>query len=317
MSKPRNYHSVALLMKDGRVWSGGGGLCGDCMNRDGTSANHPDYEILTPPYLLQSDGSPATRPNILSAPSRIGPLDTIIHVQVDTSEYHSFSLVRLGAVTHATNTDNRRIPLRDSTQAGSLFKLSIPSNPNIMVPGIYYLFAMNADGVPSVAESIIVESADSAVNTAPVVSQIISEVTNSLCVETSNQTVEVTPSDCNPTPALFSMGQSDCTSESRHYFTFEPVGDDYRIREGSTGTCLQVGSGSTEDGADVVAGKCCDEPHMLWSVSGAGSTMKLMAQHSGMCLAVESNGLVQQACNLGVGMPNSNDSWRLDNRLSS
>ena len=29
-TNPRTYHSVALLMLDGRVFSGGGGLCGDC-----------------------------------------------------------------------------------------------------------------------------------------------------------------------------------------------------------------------------------------------------------------------------------------------
>ena len=36
---PRNYHSVALLLPDGRVFSGGGGLCGPC------ATNHPDAQI--------------------------------------------------------------------------------------------------------------------------------------------------------------------------------------------------------------------------------------------------------------------------------
>jgi hypothetical protein len=30
----RTYHSVALLLQDGRVFSGGGGLCGTCGNRN-------------------------------------------------------------------------------------------------------------------------------------------------------------------------------------------------------------------------------------------------------------------------------------------
>ena len=47
---PRNYHSVALLMTDGRVWSGGGGLCG-------CAADHPNHEIYSPPYLFKADGS--------------------------------------------------------------------------------------------------------------------------------------------------------------------------------------------------------------------------------------------------------------------
>jgi galactose oxidase len=39
---PRTYHSVALLMPDARVFTGGGGLCGSC------GTNHFDGEIFTP-----------------------------------------------------------------------------------------------------------------------------------------------------------------------------------------------------------------------------------------------------------------------------
>ncbi len=48
----RNYHSIALLLPDGRVLSGGGGLCGV-----GCAANHPDVQIWTPPYLYAADGN--------------------------------------------------------------------------------------------------------------------------------------------------------------------------------------------------------------------------------------------------------------------
>lgn len=44
---PRNYHSTALLLKDGRVLSAGGGACGN-----GCSANHLDGQIYSPPYLF-------------------------------------------------------------------------------------------------------------------------------------------------------------------------------------------------------------------------------------------------------------------------
>ncbi|WP_261404503.1 hypothetical protein [Chenggangzhangella methanolivorans] len=64
MTVPRNYHSIALLMKDARVFVGGGGLCGSPCD-----TNHPDAEILTPPYLLNDDGSLAARPAITSAPA--------------------------------------------------------------------------------------------------------------------------------------------------------------------------------------------------------------------------------------------------------
>ena len=65
MSVPRNYHGVALLMADGRVVVSGSGLCGE-----GCATNHPNLQILTPPYLLDGHGSPAVRPIIITAPTQ-------------------------------------------------------------------------------------------------------------------------------------------------------------------------------------------------------------------------------------------------------
>ena len=59
--EPRNYHSVAVLLPDGRVFSGGGGLCGTC------ATNHPDGQIFSPTYLFNADGSLRTRPRITSS----------------------------------------------------------------------------------------------------------------------------------------------------------------------------------------------------------------------------------------------------------
>ena len=50
----RQYHSTALLLPDGRVLTGGGGICGAC-NRAGYLRR--DQEIFTPPYLYRRDGS--------------------------------------------------------------------------------------------------------------------------------------------------------------------------------------------------------------------------------------------------------------------
>ena len=57
----RNYHSVALLLQDGRVFGGGGGLCGTC------KTNHFNAQIFTPPALLKADGTAAARPTITVA----------------------------------------------------------------------------------------------------------------------------------------------------------------------------------------------------------------------------------------------------------
>ena len=145
MSVPRNYHSVALLMKDGRVFVAGGGLCGNC------ATNHPDAEILTPPYLLNTDGLPAERPVIEELPSSAKPGDNLI-VTMDTTSVHSFALVRTSATTHSVNNDQRRIPLEAIKLSERDYQLSIPANRSVVIPGNYFLFAMNQKGVPSIAK---------------------------------------------------------------------------------------------------------------------------------------------------------------------
>jgi hypothetical protein len=49
--KPRNYHSVSLLLPDGSVWTAGGGGCGNC------SVNQQSAEIYYPAYLFKKDSS--------------------------------------------------------------------------------------------------------------------------------------------------------------------------------------------------------------------------------------------------------------------
>ncbi len=149
MKVPRNYHSVSLLMKDARIFVAGGGLCGTC------TTNHLDAEIFTPPYLLTVDGKPAIRPIIKSAPSSARPGDTI-NVSVDTSGLHSFSLTRMSAATHAVNNDERRVPLviDTSDQNKGKYSLKIPANTAVVIPGNYFLFALNKNGVPSIAKVI-------------------------------------------------------------------------------------------------------------------------------------------------------------------
>lgn len=146
MKIPRNYHSFSLLLPDGRVLVGGGGLCGAC------TTNHPNVEILTPPYLLKADGSPASRPGITSAPSA-GSYGSSITVTTD-SAVESFALVRLSAVTHSVNNDQRRVPLKSVSVDGLSHQLTIPFNRGLLPPGYYMLFALNAEGVPSVSTTL-------------------------------------------------------------------------------------------------------------------------------------------------------------------
>jgi galactose oxidase len=143
---PRTYHSVAVLLPDGRVFSGGGGLCGTC------ATNHPSGQIFTPPYLLNPDGTARARPGIVSAPATVA-LGSAITVAT-TSATPTFALVRTTAVTHTVNSDQRRIPLTPAAANGTSYTLSIPADAGVALPGNYLLFALDAQGTPSIAKII-------------------------------------------------------------------------------------------------------------------------------------------------------------------
>ncbi len=145
---PRNYHSTALLLKDGRVAAMGGGLCGDC------NINQQNGEIFEPPYLFNEDGTPATRPQISSGPTNAIAGDTLSLVA--TPGMGSFSMVRLVALTHHHTTDQRYIPLDFFETSPGNYDVQLPSNANVLIPGNYWVFGLNADGVPSEGSTLMI-----------------------------------------------------------------------------------------------------------------------------------------------------------------
>jgi YVTN family beta-propeller protein len=148
ISVPRNYHSIAMLLPDGRVLSAGGGLCA-------CSADHPDYQIFTPPNLLDAGGNLLPRPAITAAPSQFAYGGT---AQVTTDRaVSSFALIRVSSTTHTVNNDQRRIALK-FTQAGTnQYNINIPTNSGYLLPGYWMLFAVDAAGVPSVSKIVQVQ----------------------------------------------------------------------------------------------------------------------------------------------------------------
>ncbi len=145
---PRNYHSVALLMPDGRVFSGGGGLCG-------CNADHPDHQIYSPSYLFSADGTLATRPSITSA-TDISTFGATVDV-VATPNIQKFSMIKMSGTTHSHNTDVRFLNVPFSSDNGN-YQLTLESNRNVLTPGYWMLFALNEQNVPSIAKVIQVVS---------------------------------------------------------------------------------------------------------------------------------------------------------------
>lgn len=155
---PRNYHSVSILLPDGRVFSGGGGLCyigqvGATSVNCNKLVDHADGQTFSPPYLFNADGSAATRPTIsgLSATSvKVGG-----QLRITTSTANpKFALVRIGSVTHSVNSDQRRVPLTSITRSGTQYTATLPNDSGVLIPGHYYLFVLNAAGVPGVARTV-------------------------------------------------------------------------------------------------------------------------------------------------------------------
>jgi hypothetical protein len=148
--RDRCYHSIALLLPDGRVLTAGGGEFQVDVPGGGKVPNdprdtHADAQVFSPPYLFAGP-----RPTIVSAPGeidhgaafavRVGPDVAVARV----------TLLRLGAVTHALAMDQRFCEPA-FTVSGTTLTVTAPATAEECPPGPYLLFVLSGAGVPSVA----------------------------------------------------------------------------------------------------------------------------------------------------------------------
>ena len=144
----RLYHSTALLLPDARILVAGGGAPGPETNLNA--------EIFSPPYLFNGD-QPAARPTISASPNTVlygSSFD--ISVSADVAKV---SFVRAGAVTHSFNSGTRWMEL-PITGTGTERSVQAPATAADAPPGTYMLFAMDAQGTPSVAAMIDIDPGD-------------------------------------------------------------------------------------------------------------------------------------------------------------
>jgi hypothetical protein len=146
MKVPRLYHSVALLLPDGRVLVGG-------KDKDNNPApfKWSEYrvEIFSPPYLFRGP-----RPTILAAPATVDHDALFTVATPNAAAIASAALIRPGAVTHSFNHSQRFVGLTITTRTGNSVTLKAPPDANIAPPGHYMLFLLDGLGVPSVAAFI-------------------------------------------------------------------------------------------------------------------------------------------------------------------
>ncbi|MEH2063324.1 MAG: galactose oxidase-like domain-containing protein [Nostoc sp.] len=136
-SVPRVYHSIALLLPDGRVVTAGG--------NPQRTVNELRLEIYSPAYMSRS------RPIIRSAPQTLsyGLQFTIQTPQAGNIKW--VSLIRPMATTHSCDTEQRLVDLPINFRNATSLNVTVTTNRNIAPPGWYMLFISDNNGTPSVA----------------------------------------------------------------------------------------------------------------------------------------------------------------------
>ena len=140
LTKIRTYHSIAVLLPDGRVLSAGGEFGGN------------SAEIYSPPYLFHG-----SRPTITSAPASVAYGQSFFVGTPNATSISKVTLIALSSVTHGFNM-SQRISRPLFSQATGGLNVTAPSNPNSIPPGYYTLFSLNSNGVPSVARIVQISS---------------------------------------------------------------------------------------------------------------------------------------------------------------
>ncbi len=135
MNDPRWYHSVALLLPDGRVLSAGGN-------------DYQTAEIYSPPYLFKG-----ARPTIQTAPAQVLYSQKFVIQTSSPSQITKVAWIALGSVTHSFDQSQRYLSLAFSRTTTGL-SISAPTSRNSAPPGYYMLFILNSSGVPSEAKII-------------------------------------------------------------------------------------------------------------------------------------------------------------------
>ena len=135
---PRQYHSVCILLPDGRVFAAGGVAPGT------PDADQHSMELYTPGYLTG-----ASQPVITTAPAVLTFGNPFTVDTPQAADIDSLVLLAPMAVTHHTDSGQRyvKLPIQSRT-ANSLTGLA-PANGHIAPPGFYMLFIIKSNGVPS------------------------------------------------------------------------------------------------------------------------------------------------------------------------
>jgi hypothetical protein len=145
----RLYHSVALLLPDGRVVAAGGNPppYGDQVAWEPQDENEElRLDVYSPPYLFAGP-----RPTISAVPTEWGYGQEIDITSPQAGDVKWLSLIRCGSTTHAFDNSQRLVDMEILGQGGGTVRTVAPHEPTLAPPGWYMIFLVDTAGVPSVA----------------------------------------------------------------------------------------------------------------------------------------------------------------------
>jgi hypothetical protein len=173
LQDPRMYHSVALLLPDGRVFTAGGAdpnrfepppgggawttpveanFATDWVARrmygSRMALNAKTFEIYEPPYCFK--GPRPTLTDVLrngTSTRRIEYGQTFTVTTPQASDIEDVALIRPGACTHHTDSEQRFVRLSFSKGTGQLTVTAV-SDTNLAPPGYYMLWIVDSQKRP-------------------------------------------------------------------------------------------------------------------------------------------------------------------------
>ncbi|MGQ0712829.1 MAG: galactose oxidase-like domain-containing protein [Gemmatimonadaceae bacterium] len=139
----RNYHSVAMLLPDGRIWTAGS-------NHDARTGDPSDaaiaekrIEIHRPSWFAN-----AARPTITNAPLVVTYGQTFDVQTPQAATISRVALIRCGSVTHAFDADQRYVALDFTVAGANAISVTAPPNGGVAPPGYYTLWVVDSAGLP-------------------------------------------------------------------------------------------------------------------------------------------------------------------------
>lgn len=137
---PRGYHSSALLLPDGRVWTAGSEV------DDEFGANNAEFrvEIFEPDYIAV-----AGRTQIIDSPPTVAYGQSFqVTFQPAGTTIAQVVVTRVGSFTHAFNYDQRYVGLVFTSGPAGTLTVTAPSDGNLAPPGYYLLWLLDSSNNP-------------------------------------------------------------------------------------------------------------------------------------------------------------------------